>query len=188
MGLGLAHMKAWELVARRTTPHLILEDDTTPTDKWIDAIERLVNTFPDFDLLLLNALRPHGVHVGHGVLRVDTTVEAHSTGDRMSNAWLSSYMLSPKGAAYLLERMKRAQYDLNRIQFDHALMRALGRSNINVYVVSTTNRYFVHDETDSDKVRMNDESHEKEMPLPMVLIGLLLLLVVFACASTITNV
>ena len=28
VGLGLAHLKAWELVAQRTTPHLILEDDS----------------------------------------------------------------------------------------------------------------------------------------------------------------
>ena len=191
VGLGLAHLKAWELVAQRTTPHLILEDDVRPNENWSDAIEFLSRTFSDFDLFLLNALRPHGVDVGHGVIQVDTSVDAHAFRGRMSNVWLSSYLLSPKGAASLLQIVKRAQHDLNHIQFDHALMRALGKSNANVYVVSTTNRYFLHDETDSDKERLNQQRRtdkerlpKGEVVLPIVLFGLLLLVLVFAYGRT----
>lgn len=62
VGVGLAHMSAWETVIKKDTIHLILEDDASPKDKnWKTIVEKHIQFLNnDFDILLMNALRPPG--------------------------------------------------------------------------------------------------------------------------------
>ena len=154
VGLALAHILAWETVANRNIPHLIVEDDVIPRQNWRENVSSLIDVLESqFDFMLVNALRPTGTHIGHELLKFDTS--RSYLVEPLPNVWLSSYVLTPNGARTLLQIMKNAQYDMNVVQLDHALIMSVGGTNIDFYVVSTTNKYFIHDETDSDKEKLN---------------------------------
>ena len=182
VGLALAHMRAWERVARQDRPYLVLEDDAAPREGWRRHVAELIAFLPaDFDMLNVNVLRPSGRAIGNGLLRFDgTRAWADAARGREPNIWLSSYVITPHGASRLLELMRRAKYDFNDVQFDKALMMAMrthADAGIRLYVVSATNRYFVHDESDSDKTSLN---HSSAAPSSWLLGAAVLLIVLLA--------
>lgn len=165
-GLTLAHLRAWETVARDYSDFvLILEDDARPLS--ISVCDKARAAAPEHDIILLNQLRPRA----RGRI-LDASLCLHDvqpqtlrmiSKDRLgivrkiSNAWTSSYMISPRGVHKMLALLRRDPIAVDREEFDVAWMRRLMRRShdIRVAVIGQTGRYFHHTESDSDKVAQN---------------------------------
>ena len=164
-GVALAHVHAWQTVAAAQSPMVILEDDVIPLD--MDACVAAVETVePLFDSIQMNTLRPHWnetVNQPLGLMRVDTTTnDGCIHGDLACNIWLSSYVISPGGARRFLDYFHKNPLNTDDDkwgQIDWGLIKALplmnesGSGPVAFFVINETNRYFVHDESDSDKGR-----------------------------------
>lgn len=161
-GLALAHLRAWETVARDyDVPVLILEDDANPLS--LVVCDQVYASAPEHDLFLLNVLRPRamGNVIDEALCLYDVKpqklkhylIRARLPNGRLPNAWASSYMISPRGAHKMLELFRKHPLDIDRYELDLAWMRALihHSHDISVAVIGQTNRYFIHDERDSDK-------------------------------------
>ena len=157
IGVGLAHMEAWKLAAKSSSFSMITEDDCIFKRNWQKNVKKslyhLLSHDPDFDLLLLNVLRPKGTSVGNHILKVDPSRTALP-----SNVWLSCYIVTPRGAQRLIKNMKNVKANLNKTQIDWFLSNNIYGTYSRAYCIDTTNLYFIHDEENSDKVRMNTES------------------------------
>jgi GR25 family glycosyltransferase involved in LPS biosynthesis len=141
-------MKAWKLAASGTQPMMIFEDDCQfPTD-WQCKAHNIIDTVPNFDMILLNVLRPKGRHYAKDVLKIDNTIKEKNP---CPNVWLSAYAVTPNGAQKLLSLCRKIRPDFNKLQLDWVLNLNWFQSDLNVFVVKTTNQVFIHDETDSDK-------------------------------------
>lgn len=153
IGVGLAHIEAWKLAAKSSGFSMITEDDCRFKRNWRtnvkNSLYHLISHDPDFDLLLLNVLRPTGRNVGNHILKID-----QSTTSLPSNVWLSCYIVTPCGAQRLIKNMKSLKADLNKTQIDWFLSNNIYGTYSRAYCIDKTNLYFIHDETDSDKVRV----------------------------------
>lgn len=151
-GLTIAHLHAWRRVTDQ--PVLILEDDTKPLH--IYACMDCVKSASDFDMILMNALRPRGAMYDESLhlLKVKTRENLGPKFTKKPNIWLSAYILSPRGVQMLMDVFKKHPIDVNSEEFDKALIYRLKYlKDFNFYVVKQTNLYFLHDESDSDKKR-----------------------------------
>lgn len=154
-GSALAHLGAWERVARMAEPVLILEDDEPPLS--LVTCDDAATASPGFDLILMNVLRPRGHRLVDRELflyQVDTPLLRVTWNVRLlPNIWISAYVLSPAGARKLLALFAAYPADMDWEVFDRSLMRRLINKahDVNLYVIGQTNRYFMHSETDSDR-------------------------------------
>jgi len=154
-GSALAHLRAWERIARGSGPALVLEDDERPLS--LVASDLAAAAAPGFDLLYMNALRPRGHQLVDRELCL-YRVQPHalrSAWGRQPNVWLSAYLVSPAGARKLLALLAAHPLDMDAVPFDKGLMRRLEHvpHQIDVLVIAETNRYFEHIELDSDRVQ-----------------------------------
>jgi hypothetical protein len=154
-GSALAHLRAWERIARGSGPFLVLEDDERPLS--LVVCDLVAAAAPGFDIVYMNVLRPHGHIVVDRELCLHR-VQPHllrATWGRQPNTWLSAYLVSPAGARKLLALLAAHPLDMDAAPFDKGLMRHLAHlpHQIDVLVIGETNRYFEHIETDSDRVR-----------------------------------
>jgi hypothetical protein len=172
-GLTLAHLRAWETVIRDYHKHvLIMEDDASPRS--LSICQRIAEAAPHHDIILLNQLRPRatGRPLDDSLCLYDVT--PHSlypiTPDLLRifsllpNVWASSYMISPNGASKMLNMLKDDPIDVDKEEFDWAWMERLMRRphDIQVAVIGETNRYFFHDENDSDKRTLDEQMKRGE--------------------------
>jgi GR25 family glycosyltransferase involved in LPS biosynthesis len=155
IGVGLAHIEAWKLAARSSGFSMITEDDCIFKRNWQKNVEKslchLLSYDADFDLLLLNVLRPKGTSVGNHILKIEP-----SRTQLPSNVWLSCYIVTPCGAQKLIQNMKNIKVDLNKTQIDWFLSKNIYGTHSRAYCIDKTNLYFIHNEKDSDKIRMNN--------------------------------
>ena len=166
---------------------LVLEDDSVPTDKYLQGLYSCIKDAPDFDIIHMVVLRPEGDDMKkRGLLKVrhGQKLDPH----RLPNIWLCSYLLSKSGASKLLDLFKKKKFDLNNEIIDRALVYATNDSpEFSRYVVKHRD-YFVHDETDSDRRTSNPDRRVSNpngpikcnpiLPLALVLVLILFLLLV----------
>ena len=155
IGVGLAHIEAWKLAAKCSRLSMITEDDCVFKQDWKKNVKKslhhLIAHDPDFDLLLLNVLRPKGTNIGNRILKIEP-----SRTPLPSNVWLSCYIVTPCGAQRLIENMKNIKANFNKTQIDWFMSEKIYGTYARAYCIDETNLYFIHDEEDSDKVRMNE--------------------------------
>jgi len=156
VGVGLAHMNAWQIVSGMSNMAVIFEDDCRFKTEWHSNLLKHINALcamdPGFDIFLLNVLRPKGKRVGSNILKIDNLVREKQP---CPNVWLSCYALSPVGATKLLNLFRNMNADMNETQVDHLLIFGLFNSDIRAYCIDTTNLVVTHDENDSDKSKFN---------------------------------
>jgi hypothetical protein len=107
------------------------------------------------------ALRPTGDDLNkHGLLKVKLgqTLTFHNQGYRsLPNVWTDAYLLSKSGAFKLLDLFRKNKFDLSNEIVDRAMTIAInGSTDFSKFVV-VDQRYFVHDESDSDRKKMSQD-------------------------------
>ena len=150
LGCAFAHMNVWKQVAQgKEKCTLVLEDDSKPTDQYLQGLYNCIEAAPDFDIIKMVVIRPTGDDMNkHGLLKVKPKQNLDET---LPNVWLCAYLLSKSGASKLLDLFKKKRFDLNNTIIDWAMTLAMNDStDFSAYVVKDQ-RYFVHDESDSDR-------------------------------------
>ena len=154
----MAHITLWKHISKnlKNEPILILEDNCLFTSKSLQRIEELKEL--DYDFLNLSVLRPDGLETKiPNIKKFYISLKNTQQFDLSNNVWLSSYLLTPKGARLILENFKNKQYDisLKKNTIDWCLSRLLySYNNINAYI--NTDNSFDHIETESDTRRIEN--------------------------------
>jgi hypothetical protein len=166
-GAALAHITLWEDLQSRIGPTdivLVMEDNALFYPESLSGMCASIKAAGDFDILLLNVVRPLGTTIDKslGLRRVTKkTVE-----EPMPNVWLSSYLLTGLGASKLLKCMKsqpqhfgdpgdkRSSHRMATI-IDHVVsQQCMSRDkSIKAFVVDH-HRFFGHVETGGDSRRV----------------------------------
>lgn len=162
LGCASAHFNVWKRVAQGNEKcALVLEDDSVPTDQYLQGLYNCIKAAPDFDMIKMVALRPTGDDLNkHGLLKVKLgqTLTFHNQGYRsLPNVWTDAYLLSKSGAFKLLNLFRKNKFDLSEEIVDRAMTIAInGSTDFSKFVVKDQ-RYFVHDESDSDRKKMSQD-------------------------------
>ena len=154
IGGGLAHVHVWERIAIGVAPlAMILEDDARPTDRYLDGLYEIIEACPNFDMVNLVVLRPHGSDMNaSGLLKVDPIEKLR---EPLPNVRTCAYLMSQKGALKMLALFKRYKPDLNKQIVDRTMVRLTNTApSFERYVVKDA-RFFIHDGSDSDRTKKN---------------------------------
>ena len=162
LGCACAHMKVWKRVAQGNEKcALVLEDDSVPTDQYLQGLYNCMEAAPDFDIIQMVALRPEGDDMHkHGLLKVkpgQNFILSNQRYRRLPNVWASAYLLSKSGAFKLLDLFRKNKFDLSHLNHDWAMTLAINDSPGFSKFVVKDQRFFVHDESDSDRVKMSQD-------------------------------
>ncbi len=164
LGLALAHITAWQHVARKVAacrghsdaPTLIMEEDERVLQPpKVRALLRSPRSAFDYDLFNMNVLRPKGrmcsMHVPHDRVRcVEPPKRLRQHGavhtELPHNVWMGAYALRPSGAARLLQLLQLAPPDVSRMVLDVWVARQVAdeMSGLKTCVWNTTNDIFQH--------------------------------------------
>ena len=150
IGSALAHITLWEEIANHgdNVSFLVFEDNVLTTNKSWEGIKKVENL--NYDFINLRVLRPEGkkTHLPE-VFAFDTK----PVNEPLPNVWLSSYLITPKGARLFLEELKNNQYDLSVDIIDRCVTRFLhSNDTIKAYIIDS-DEYFGHIETAGDTRR-----------------------------------
>lgn len=162
MGAALAHMTLWYNIslladddANDDLIFMILEDNAI----WRRESQRYVDLFRTlrFDWLNIAVLRPTGSPTDIPDLLRMPNKEPYPHAPmfdimhtwRPPNIWLSTYMITPKGAKRLLDELRRVQCDMSLLVIDQCGARVIHSSQDFVGYVSTIHAFF-HQQTGHD--------------------------------------
>ena len=154
----MAHITLWKHISKnlKNEPVLIVEDNCLFTSNSLQRIKKLKGL--DYDFLNLSVLRPDGLETRiPNIKKCYISFLKSTQKDKLSNVWLSSYLLTPKGARLILNNFKNEKYDISikNNTIDWCLSRLLySYNNINAYI--NTDNSFGHIETESDTRRIEN--------------------------------
>lgn len=163
LGCASAHMNVWKKVAQGNEKcALVLEDDSVPTDQYLQGLYNCMEAAPDFDIIQMVALRPEGDDMHkHGLLKVKPGQNFILSNQRkLPNVWASAYLLSKSGAIKLLDLFRKNRFDLSDLMHDWAMTLAINDSPDFSKFVVKDQRYFVHDQSDSDRDPSSQHSRQ----------------------------
>jgi GR25 family glycosyltransferase involved in LPS biosynthesis len=151
IGSALAHITLWDEISKHddNVYFLVFEDNVLATNKSWECIQKVKNL--NYDFINMCVLRPKGNKTQiPNILAFDKK----SVREPLPNVWLSSYLITPKGATLFLEELKKNQYDLSVNIIDRIVTRFLHSkdNNIKAYIFDNHN-YFGHIETPNDTRR-----------------------------------
>ena len=150
IGSALAHITLWEEIANHDdhVSFLVFEDNVLATTKSWEGIKKVENL--NYDFINLRVIRPEGKKT-----QIENVLEFEKKTVKkpLPNGWLSSYLITPKGARLFLEELKNNQYDLSVDIIDWCVTRFLHSTNtIKAYIIDN-DEYFGHVETSGDTRR-----------------------------------
>lgn len=150
LGGAIAHINVWKTIANgKDDIALVLEDDSVPSKIYLRGLYEVIKNAPDFHFIHMCVLRPNGIHIKNGLLKVKTKQILDT--NKLPNVWMSAYLITKNGAHKLIQLFQKYNFDLNTIEWDRALVFATNKdTTFNRYVVKDQ-RYFIHDEHDSDR-------------------------------------
>jgi UDP-sugar transporter A1/2/3 len=163
LGSALAHLTLWDELSRRNDSHvlLVLEDNAL----WTRETESAILHFSalDFDFLNFRVIRAEGTPTSEDGLRrfpnnefIEPPAPFLWIFDPLPNLWLSSYLITPRGARMLLDEMRMMRSDMSILPIDQVAVMAMYRSsNMRCYAIEHE-RFFGHVQTGSDsRVQFN---------------------------------
>ena len=150
VGSGLAHVTLLDHIAQQEPKNqvfLVLEDNALVTPRSMAGIE-LARTL-EFDFFNLCAQRIFGPPADiPGAVKIVKNLNENPKAT--NNIWLSSYLVTPRGARLILEGMRKHAADLST-EIDIEVLRVINNSKeILAYAFSKQLRYFDHIETKGD--------------------------------------
>ena len=150
IGSALAHITLWEEISKHddSVSFLVFEDNVLATDKSWDGIKKVQHI--DYDFINMRVLRPNGKKTQiPDLLKFESTIVT----EPLPNVWLSSYLITPRGARLFLEELKKNQFDLSTDIIDRCVTIFLhSNDNIKAYIFDN-DKYFGHIETSGDTRR-----------------------------------
>jgi UDP-sugar transporter A1/2/3 len=157
IGSALAHLTLWRDIALApdNETYMIYEDNALQTMQSEHAIQYYSSL--EFDFFNFRVIRAQGSPTNEdGVLRMPNNHFIEPPPHLlwffrpMPNLWLSSYMITPRGAREMLAQFRNIRADLSDLPVDQVAVMALYRSpTARAYVVNH-DRFFGHLETHSD--------------------------------------
>ena len=171
IGAALAHITLWHHISKSNEPpdavYLIFEDNCLFTDKsgWLIEYMKEKIRRDDLDFANLRVLRPKGK-----VLQRNPTIlemGQHRVRSPYPNVFLSSYMLTPRGARRILHLFKHRKFDITKYIIDIAFVKAIHERQSNQPfrgVVVKDVEYIGHIETKGDSRRKLNASRASNPP------------------------
>jgi GR25 family glycosyltransferase involved in LPS biosynthesis len=150
IGSALAHITLWDYIAKQhnNVSFLVFEDNVLATNKSWKIIEKVKKI--NYDFINLRVLRPRGKKTNIPNLLEYNKIKIR---ELFPNVWLSSYLITPRGAKLFLQNLKKYQYDLSINIIDRIVTQFLHTdTNIKAYIIDS-DEYFGHIETSNDTRR-----------------------------------
>lgn len=151
IGAALAHITLWEHISKQSsnTNYLIFEDNALFTKQSLQGIQQLKDL--NYDFVNLSVLRPKGkkTHIKN-LLKLEKS-NLNKLEKNLQNVWLSSYLISQKGATEILNGLKKSQFDISVDIIDRCLSKMFCWDILNIegYIYNNLD-YFGHIETKND--------------------------------------
>lgn len=160
VGAALAHVTLWEDLSTNydlDLVWLVMEDNVLFKPESLAGMCITITAAGDFDVLNLSVLRPMGVKIDDtlGLLRV---AKEPVKDPGLPNVWLSSYLITGRGAAKMLRCFQRANQNLAEVVIDRVVVQdCLHKDEDIAAFVVDHHRFFGHLETGGDaRAQHND--------------------------------
>jgi len=158
VGVALAHLTLWQKISTMNNDLLInvFEDDEVIKENYEENINKELNKINySFDFFNLSVIRPMGLEVQPGILKINSK----NIGSSDPNIWLSNYIITPEGARKILSFFSYEVKNINK-NFDRVIVRILHKhcDAIQSYVLEAREKYSFHYEKESSKKDINEHN------------------------------
>lgn len=157
LGAALSHISIWKHLAKTSRSALIFEDNALFRADSMQKVNKSIRMFPKADFINFAVLRPRGIRCTDNICLVRTPERLH---EPFPNVWHSSYFISSRGAAHILDFFAHQKYDFNTKVIDWMASLFWSMSNRTAaYIASQP--FFGHVQSPQDsRSKLNDLHYE----------------------------